>query len=314
MIKGYISLSNFTTLYYNQGEFDKYSKHLKVASLIYDVVILPADQKTIVDFNARLAMNFGIPITEINNTFISEKKVSTNLPGVFSKEIDAVLRHFSNNDKVLYNSFTSSLKNEFLQDGNFNSLKEMEAFENEYPLYHARDYGASLMSAMSTAVKWSIISNRENCNFLSSNNSTIIASRYLREQNVKATENIYSNIELLIPSMSNISWAELFEIKKDKRINQFREYLNEKIYSNQNSDEFAKDILLDLWKAFNELKIDAKTEIFTGIMGNIPIPIVNPISIYSSANSIKKAVRINRKYKPIYFLGHINDVLRKSSS
>ncbi|MEO9551918.1 MULTISPECIES: hypothetical protein [Flavobacteriaceae] len=110
---------------------------------------------------------------------------------------------------------------------------------------------------------------------------------------------------------AKLSWAEIIELKRSKFISDFRikfsEWLND--YStSQNIEEFEKRIDRYIKESnfdfLSRNKPNVKSEVASGILGNIPLPfsIPNPVAIYSSISQVKKEIKLKNEFGWLFFI------------
>ncbi|MFX0172503.1 MAG: hypothetical protein ACFE9L_11330, partial [Candidatus Hodarchaeota archaeon] len=111
----------------------------------------------------------------------------------------------------------------------------------------------------------------------------------------------YLNVQ--IPSFTELNWATLIKLRKDRRIQKFREF----IWSNKiNSQVLIQRTQKELINAFEENIPVIKKEILKGIISEIPLPLpINPLSISQTLKDLYDGLSFKRKYDWLIFLHEI---------
>ncbi len=121
-------------------------------------------------------------------------------------------------------------------------------------------------------------------------------------------------IELSVPRFSEIPLVEIAKLKKKDKFSSIAK-LSEKMRQNKKITDldFSKIFVDELWEMGKTLSPSVKENII-GVLGELPLPIpINPISILSSANSIKNLVNFKKEYSWFIVLSQLKDLSSKKT-
>ncbi|WP_405250517.1 hypothetical protein [Dokdonia sp. Asnod3-C12] len=106
-----------------------------------------------------------------------------------------------------------------------------------------------------------------------------------------------------------LSWEQIFELKKSDFLNDFRTKFNEWLieYSELKDEQLFENKINKYIRTSNfafltKNKPKLGKSLTTGVLGNIPLPIPNPISIYTSIEQINKDVKNRKDFGWLFFI------------
>lgn len=108
-------------------------------------------------------------------------------------------------------------------------------------------------------------------------------------------------VEVGIPDVAKLTFGDIVALRRSEFLQSFRLKYAELSYANE------VQRLLDFYyatieKLVDEVRPHTSKEIAKGILGNLPIPIVNPIGIATSVQDIWKSVKLKREFGWVYFV------------
>lgn len=132
---------------------------------------------------------------------------------------------------------------------------------------------------------------------LSSNFSEIF-SDFASSEVVRLNELSFSSVQ--IPDFGDLSWDQIFDLRKDPLIKYFRE----KIYSSFDKlNYFDNEILNTLWDVTSYVKPNIKGTIIKSIFSNIPTPtILNPVGVGLAVKETIDEINLNRSKGWLFFI------------
>jgi hypothetical protein len=106
-----------------------------------------------------------------------------------------------------------------------------------------------------------------------------------------------------------LSWHQILELKQSHFLKDFRvkffgwlddfNQTQDLAVFEKNIDQYIKSSTFDFLKA-NQPAVG--TDIATGILGNIPTPFPNPVSIYASAMTVRKDIKLRKEFGWLFFI------------
>ncbi|WOD07998.1 hypothetical protein [Marinomonas sp. GJ51-6] len=141
--------------------------------------------------------------------------------------------------------------------------------------------------------------------------SPIISKAICKEsENVGLEAHTIFENDMLLPSFEDLTWDEIFELRSDKSIHNFRKVIYDLAFY---SADFHTDLLgkyqQDLWSLVTDLKPDVGTSLLGGILSNLPMPtIVNPVGIVSAFKDVAEAKYIENRYGHIFFVQNVRQL------
>jgi len=103
-----------------------------------------------------------------------------------------------------------------------------------------------------------------------------------------------------IPDFGELSWEQIFELRKDPLVKKFRE----KIYTNFNTlKDFDDEIMSRLWDIASYAKPNIKGTIIKGILSNLPSPtIVNPVGLGAAVKDTFNDYNLEKSKGWLFFI------------
>lgn len=300
---GILSAHNLYTIepnIYKTPITDKNSRILKIALLYNEKLIIDTNDNAYYHHISNLSKLFSVerkilykiilPISSFINLdnkseFEIEKEFSSNAPKSIKRK--------------LFNEINKSIKENYGMT-NYQLRKTLK--EGSVDLM--KDQAAAALFALESAYHWSEILKSVKCNFLGFQEHEVLAARYyFNSFRVIDNNKLFIDLSIIIPSIQDLQWSDIFELREDKRISAFRDL----IFLNKSESELLKkdyytDIVEDLWQAIDRFMPNTYGELFKGIFSNIPLPFPNPVSVASSLKSIKDSFEFNKNYESLIFL------------
>lgn len=155
--------------------------------------------------------------------------------------------------------------------------------------------------------KWKQLNSIEQCAFIGEPyESKILQSAYIEPRN-RLNTNIAETVDLVFPSVSELSWDEVLDLRNHRFIDSFRKTINDLLVQldcgDQNTVREVVDELVNksIKEVFSLTSPSIKKQIIKGILSNIPLNIPNPVSIASSLSDIYKDGKLEKKYGWLFF-------------
>lgn len=105
----------------------------------------------------------------------------------------------------------------------------------------------------------------------------------------------------------SLPWRDVLQLRSSAFIDEFRSRLRDLADGERT---VMSALWADLWNFAAENKPAPMKTIITGILGNLPLPVVNPVSIADSALAAWKAIHQQGGYGWLYFILEAPDVRR----
>ena len=165
-----------------------------------------------------------------------------------------------------------------------------------YAWRRATAYQAVASTGASNA--WQQINQQLPCDLICFDEATAYAAMpKFRREILMADRTPLESIEVSIPSVSNLSWGNVFELREHHAVEAFRNWYNE-----LGSTESRGGITEGLWEAFSEVIPNVKGTIVKGIASNVPLPIpINPLSVGLAIKDVSDAHQFQKKHSVTIF-------------
>lgn len=121
----------------------------------------------------------------------------------------------------------------------------------------------------------------------------------------------YDRQLLLLPNPSDLSWADIFELRKSPYRQSFLEHLVSDLKFSAESQ--AKSYLLDhVCELLHKKRPKTVKNVASRIISNIPVPVigVNPFSVITSIHDTKEEIKELKSFGWIYFVAEANILAR----
>jgi hypothetical protein len=191
-------------------------------------------------------------------------------------------------------------------------LQELKRRDEHYS--YTRECNALVEMATGSARAWLHLQSRSPCSLIAFNEVEEYAMARLvgmgNHDEFRSIDSIYSPVELFVPSIGELPWTAINDLRKDGRIGSFRRWLT----SSGSKIPASKDEALEeLWDAFGELRVSTGGEVVKGILGNLPLPIpVNPAGLALSGQSIVSSRRFDRRRGWLMFIHSMRSASSKT--
>ncbi len=119
-------------------------------------------------------------------------------------------------------------------------------------------------------------------------------------------EQLTRDLQLVVPRIRELDWDLVFQLRESKYRRAALKKL-QTIASSGNKD-ISDELLDSMWRLVTEAKCEANVgkAIIKGVVSNIPIKPVNPLSLSLAGADAWKARRKRRKYSWLFFLEEVN--------
>lgn len=137
--------------------------------------------------------------------------------------------------------------------------------------------------------------------------STLMAADFVEEIVSQASFNTDQSTgagqiaECQVPDIAALSFADIVSLRGSDYLSNFRAKYHELSARNE-VNELLKHYQAAMEKLVDEVKPHAGIEVAKGVLGNLPIPFVNPFGIAATFNDIRTAVKRKQNYGWMYFL------------
>lgn len=121
---------------------------------------------------------------------------------------------------------------------------------------------------------------------------------YRLELREKSGTKYLSKISL---NLDELTWQDILDLRKSEFISSFRNKFNDFIVSH-NFQEFHHHYLEALEKLMDLVKPDLRNMKLELVLGNFPLGLINPISLYGSLRDMHKAKKLIDDYGWVFFL------------
>jgi hypothetical protein len=303
------TFTDFTTVWMASLEMPVEEYNLKSLCLYNDRVILNADNKICRVFIDKLHEDFKISKKLLNGTFISiDDVIADKERSYFYSKIEVI-------DELIGKENAGRALELFIEEEAKRTGNTVEKVRKDWQLMYewSKYFYYSTLSILSNLELYSRINETIPCSITGFAESTnTILNSYLKHQSdksesFKVESSIADKVEYVIPSLKQLNWNELFEIRQDGRAKAFRHWINEN-KEEIDSNGLQNLIYKEFWNVLTELKPNTSANVIKATLGNIPLPIpVNPISVATGIQDIYKARAFNKKYSWLLFIHDLQD-------
>jgi hypothetical protein len=306
----------FMSSYPGSIEEDK----VKTLCLYNDIVLLSLNKNWTTLYIEGLVKDYGIEKSKLEKTFISIDEITED--NSFWK---STFDYKINSQEILGTAFDEESSRLYMEE--FANAKGLSLSEFEETLKDDRQMAYAYfkeifynkISAISSLLHYDKINSIIPCSLTGfSIPENFVLNSYIKYNTSPAIspkiDNISKSINSLIPSVDQLDWNEIFEIRGDHRIKSFREWLN---HNSQDIQDIGmvEAINKELWAALGELKPGLAANSVKGVLGNLPLPIpINPMAIVTSLYDIGKNIQFNKKYNWLLFTYDLRNKVAKKTN
>jgi hypothetical protein len=113
--------------------------------------------------------------------------------------------------------------------------------------------------------------------------------------------------DVLVPDFDSLSWGEILDLREDKYLKAFRKVVFDIATSTNNVEPaLVARVQSDLWNLVSDAKPNVARTFLTGILGNLPSPIVlNPIGVGAAIKDTYDAKKLEAKYGHVFFINNM---------
>lgn len=121
-------------------------------------------------------------------------------------------------------------------------------------------------------------------------------------------KNIASLKSLYLIDPANLGWEQILEARTDSRIRDFWNQMQTlaDIEDIKTQQELIRLLERKTVKEMTDLvaakKSDLRSTVIEGVLGLLPIPIINPFSLYIAGREIKDVMNMKKRYNSLYFI------------
>ncbi|WP_417466181.1 hypothetical protein [Kordiimonas sp.] len=116
---------------------------------------------------------------------------------------------------------------------------------------------------------------------------------------------------LLLPDFDKFSWDELLELRTDRHIKSFREFVfGHALGAEKGLDKALMDQLqTDLWALAEDVRPNPSKTLLSGIVSNLPSPVgVNPFGLLAAGKDYYDQRNLDKKYGHVFFMQKLKTV------
>jgi len=292
---------------------------LRTAFFYYEKLIFPTTQEHLNNVIKSLAK-----ATSINEKYLLKNLISLeSLANGLGYDGDKVISYFYNpNLKDCFSEKTGKARKGMkmaidrdIAESFSLSRNKLKKFKTESPQAYIRESNAKLVTSITSVSVWSAINEKKECAFVGWHESEKAAFKVLLNNiGFHSTKNILSNFEIIVPSIEELKWNEIYQIREEKEAKRFREWMWDKnlhLDSTSKSD-LEKEINIGLWDLVQKVKPNLNAEIIEGVLSNLPLPSpINPFSVYGSTKSIDKANNLKKEFDWLFFIHRLKKLKTK---
>lgn len=156
--------------------------------------------------------------------------------------------------------------------------------------------------------KWMQLNQEKPYGFIGREIERKIIEKTLYSEQIHNQTNITERLDIAFPSIENMPWNTILELRNHQYIEAFREKINDLQIGLENNDcdvfrELVNEMVQkDLKNVFSLFTPSPSKQLIKGIISNVPSPIpVNPFSIASSIGDIYKDAKLKKHYAWLFF-------------
>lgn len=286
---------------------------LKIASVYHSTIYIPAETEVVENVSRDIAEEAGVSIYDVRNLFKSVYEIEE------LADPSSILRICCEPDEG--NTWSKSggikrgLRGPVYRSLAFDSkislrrLKEKLKTPGNERYAWMREASWHAVAATGSAQAWSLLNLALKCDLVCFDEASSYAATNLENSRVsRIAPSASRKIELAIPSAENMSWENVFELRKNKNIDSFRQWIETK------GDWSGDEIIDGVWDAFAAIKPNVKGTILKGIASNIPLPIpVNPASMFFAAKDAQEVLKFRREHGAMIFFHDLRRVTQRPS-
>jgi hypothetical protein len=263
-------------------------------------------------FLSSMTEDFKIDQKKLKKAFISIEEIGDS-------KADKLFDHTINPDEIIGSDFNNQATDFFFESFAKRENLTKEEFKQKcnsskntaYEYYKEAYY--QKISVLSSIMLYKQVNDIIPCSLTSfSFAESFIMDSYLKFNSPHQNKNIsldklMSEVNCALPSVSTLSWDEIFELRQDRRIKAFRNWINNNKESILDKGIESK-LNEELWNAFKELKPNLLATFIKAVIGNVPIPMpINPIGIGTTIYDIGKDIKTQNKYALLSFINDIRE-------
>lgn len=284
---------------------------LKLASIYHSTIYMPVDKAVIEHVSSDIAKDAGVSINEVQSLFKSVHEIDV------LADPDSILRICCAPDPDYTWSKSGKIKEglrgpvyrSLAYDGaiSLRRLKEKLRTPGSEGFDWSREAAWHAVAATGGAKAWSVLNSALMCDYVCFDEASSYAATNLVSPRIsRIAPSASRKIELAIPSAEKMSWENVFELRRNKNLDSFRQWI-------ENRDDWdGREIVEGVWDAFSSIKPNVKGTIFKGIASNIPLPIpVNPASMYFAAKDAQQALKFKRDHSAMVFFHDLRQVTQR---
>jgi hypothetical protein len=310
------TLMNFSQTWMSSWPDTIEEERVKTLCLFNDHVILSVDNNLTSLYREGLAERFKVNEKKIKSLFLSIEEI-TNDPDIYKSTFE-----YRNPDDFLSKTSDEQANRLYMRDIATNQGISVRALNKTLKSNTWGSYGYfkeifySKLSVINSLSIYQRINEKIPCSLAGFSNGESYVINKCIEYNAKLNniplDTLRQEIDYTIPSLANLSWGQVFELRTDKRIKSFKEWIN------GNKPEIEKKglreiVFKELWDVMGQLKPNILVDSVKATIGNLPLPIpINPLSLVAEAVDLYKNKKFNRKYAWLLFLYDLQNKVSKS--
>ena len=275
---------------------------LKVAAMYHPSIYFPVDTGVVEGVREKISKDAGIDVAEVRNLFRSVDEIE----GIYdAREIlsicctpeDAYAWDTKGNIKA---GLRGAVHRSLAADSSI-SIRQLYKKMKEPGVEGygwTREAAYYAVAATGAANAWRQINQVFQCDLICFNEAAAYAAKSRISSEIsKADSSLLDTIEIAVPSVANLGWDHVFELRENRAVDAFRIWAG-----NHGDPKESRDIIEGLWSAFSDTIPNVKGAVLKGIASNIPLPIpVNPASVAFAAQDVRRALRYRQEHAVTIF-------------
>lgn len=215
-------------------------------------------------------------------------------------------------DGKLYNTYLRpKTAHEYAYNRIINRLRKQYGY-NDY-IYHMEFLEGHALATVKSVKLWEIVNLEIPCMLQTDEYGQIALNATMLYNNLETVEEAFTLFKLSVPDLTRVPWTKIIELRKKGGFSVLREklgcILQDSSYNIKNAQRELHTIEQEaINEIIDEYKPKLKRVSIESLVGNIPMPFINPVSILLGAKNIKGEVDKKRKYSWFYLLRDIRSL------
>ena len=271
----------------------KQELQLKLACLYHSEIILPCDGATVDAISRDIASGSSINESVVRSAFLPLAEIvglseTNRIVGLCCRPVDGQTWGETGGIK---RGLRGPVYRTLAEESDISVSKLRRVLKSTDAYGWLKDLGATAIGATGAVKAWEAVNQSSPCDIISFGEATAYAANRSALSGVRVTRpNWVSDLEIVLPDIRQLRWHHVFELREDRNLISFREWMRRKKSGNE-----PADLIEGLWSAFGQVLPNPRRVAIKGVITNIPSPVViNPIAVTSA---VKDTLREQRRYK-----------------